>query len=129
MGRSLLPKGAYKIHNNNIKQSRLEIEKDDLRLLKDDINPFIRSMNTNAISVLITTSICLSEVSDVFRDGVWKRYLKAMSAYIKQMNQPESKINVVKNGKHYLQEGRGQGKKFVGSVDDYKKIFSRTLAE
>lgn len=129
MGRSLLPKGAYKIHNNNIKQSRLEIEKDDLRLLKTDINPFIATVNTNAVSVLITTSICLLEVSDVFRDDVWKRYLKAMSAYIKQMNQPESKINIVKKGKHYLQEGRGQGKKIVGCVDDYKKIFFTTLAD
>ncbi len=129
MGRSFLPSGAYKIHNNNKKQARLEIEKDDLRLLKDGTNPFISTANTNAISLLITASIHLSKLSSAFRDDTWKRYLKAMSAYIKQMGKPESRMNIIEDKKHYLKEGRGHGKIFKGHVDEYKKLISRTIAE
>jgi hypothetical protein len=128
VGRSIAPDGTYKIDNGNIKQARLGIEKDDLKLLKAETNPFIpASTNTRAISILIDSCLFLVSHSDIFRNQYWKPHLKAISSHINEMNKPGWGRNIVVEGKHYVQSGRGKGQIFKGKVEADNFLFSEPL--
>jgi len=123
---------SEKNYYNNLKMGWLEIERERLRQLKKGENPFNKYVQTCGLKMLIDCAISLANCSDQFEKKFWKKYLKAYSDYIQRLNNPEWGRLYVENGKCYTQSGRGRGgtgRTFIGTVEDYKKLISGSIAQ
>lgn len=102
------------IIENSWKKSFIDSESRKLAMLRNietdkPENPYAKYQNSKAISKLVLEAQIWAGRSNVFREKVWKPFIKSYSLYIKDLkSNPNIKHGYIENGDYVLQIGKGK---------------------
>ncbi|WP_414589385.1 hypothetical protein [Scytonema sp. PCC 10023] len=111
---------------NSFKKTWIFFERQKLKKIRSNENPFIENKNAEGLSVLIDTAISLKE-SKKFHKDYWKPFLEAYSAYINDLDKNSywGRGYTDQDGKYFRQSGRGRGgqtRVLMGTAKQYMTI-------